>query len=376
MPTLVASDTFDRANSTTSMGNSDGPGSLAWTATTQFGIISNLGYCSSGTADTYHTAYLAVAANEVTVSADVTLSGATDRAFAGVTLRFADENNCIKVILAKAQFGAMNQIILRARVAGVDNDIATVTSAGLVNGQTYALKAIIVGTTCEVIVDGVQRVAPTTFNSGLTTQRYGIFNYNGSGDYDDKGTRWNNFSVTDDRPEVPRSRALHDPAAYKRRLTAAQYQQRNRREVPPDNYTGDLAKTLDNATLAAAGGVGASGTVAATLANISLAASGASGAAGSLARTLDNDTSAATGVSGASGSVADTLADTTSAAAGTFTAATPPVDVPTLRPSMPMPRTGGTGRNVRLQLTANLGSVTAHTALRVEFADEELIEIL
>lgn len=194
-PALYASDTFNRADTPTAIGNSDGPSSLAWTA--QFGnwgIASNKGYCSSAGADVSNGATLSVAQANVSTACDVTLSATSNRALAGFFLRFADFNNCLRVILCQST-AAPDQIQLAQIVAGVTTVLGSVSTAGLTNGSTYNLKSVISGTTINVVVDGVERVAPQSFNAGLTTQKYGLIVLTGA-TFDDGGSRFDNFRVS------------------------------------------------------------------------------------------------------------------------------------------------------------------------------------
>jgi len=84
--------------------------------------------------------------------------------------------------------------------------------------------------------------------------------------------------------------------------------------------TGSLARTLADVTLSAAGTLVYSGTLARTLADATLSASGALTFSGTLARTLADATLAASGTLEYSGTVARTLGDVTSTASGLFSA--------------------------------------------------------
>lgn len=190
-----ASDTFTRADSASSLGTADQGG--AWTVTAgdgTWGITSNKGYAATPKSNDHSIATLSVAQNNVTVSCDITLSSTSNRATAGLRLRAADVSNWLGSYLYKT--GTYNMLDLQQVVSGAQTSLASVTSLGLVNGNTYNLKVVISGTTAAVYLDGVLKIAATSFNSGLTTQKYGINLFSLSTDFDDGGTRFDNFLVT------------------------------------------------------------------------------------------------------------------------------------------------------------------------------------
>lgn len=82
------------------------------------------------------------------------------------------------------------------------------------------------------------------------------------------------------------------------------------------SITGDLAQTLANVTVSAAGTSGVSGTLAATLDNVTVAATGTLAIAGTAANTLANVTSSAAGAVALTGALSQTLGNVTVSAAG------------------------------------------------------------
>lgn len=193
--TAHASDAFTRADSATTLGTADVGG--AWTAQVgTWGILSNKAYCAVATSDAYNIATLTLQNTaDVTVSCDVTTSATANRTTAGLALRYTDVNNWVRLLLFK-EGSIPNSIYLQQTVSGTPTTLANLDSAGLADGTLYNLKAVIAGTTIAVYLDNVLKIAATSFNSGLTTQKYGPALYKAASTFDNGGSRFDNFLVT------------------------------------------------------------------------------------------------------------------------------------------------------------------------------------
>jgi hypothetical protein len=192
--TTYATDSFDRADG--GIGTADTGG--AWTNRVgTWTIVSNKAKIGTPVDDTRNMVTLAVAQADVHVSVDLTLSATNNRASAGLVVRYADDNNLIRLELFKSSSVA-NDIYLVQRLAGSNTTLGSLIGTGaLTNGNTYNIKLIISGTNISYVQDGVQRIAPAAFNSGLTTQNYGLISLKGSSDFDNGGSAWDNFLITD-----------------------------------------------------------------------------------------------------------------------------------------------------------------------------------
>lgn len=194
--TLVtyASDSFDRANSAIALGTADVGGT--WAEPSGFwGILTNKAYIQTPSVDNHNNAVLNVGQSNVSVSADIILSSTNNRAAAGLRLRHQDDSNFIAVYLYKCT-AVTNSILIVQAVGGSATYPGEFTSAGLANGSTYTLKVTLSGSTITVLLNGVQKLSTTFDNTNLTTGKYGIGAYVGSTDFDDGGSTFNNFAVT------------------------------------------------------------------------------------------------------------------------------------------------------------------------------------
>lgn len=189
----LVSDSFDRADSTTSLGTADS--GQVWTAHSgTWGISSNKGYLASTTGQA--AASVDAGASDVEVSADITLSPTTDRADAGLVFRLADDSNYLLALINKVT--GSNSIQLFKRQAGSFTHLASVGSQGHVNGTTYDLRVVANGSSIEVFRDDTSVLTHTLSGADLTTfgsnTRHGLRVHRGS-TADDGGTRFDNFLV-------------------------------------------------------------------------------------------------------------------------------------------------------------------------------------
>lgn len=198
MTTTYASDTFTRTDQNP-LGTSDGPGALVWSSTAQLGtfqIFSNLAFTLAFTADAHNSATLNAAQNDVSVSADITLTNTANRTYRGLRIRQTDSNNWMVVNLVRQ--GGSDLIQVDEVAGGVYlGPLATNASAGITEGGTYNLKVVVAASTVAVYLDGVLKISPVTFTSAsLTGQDYGINAFRGA-TADDGNGWWDNFLVTD-----------------------------------------------------------------------------------------------------------------------------------------------------------------------------------
>jgi len=148
----LAEDSFDRADSTTTLGTADS--GQAWTADVgTWGINGNKGY-RVGTTDGAM-ATIDVGAADQTVSAVAVLVNGN---YHGVVARMTDTNN---FYLAQGN-NARTQ--LYKRVAGTYTQLGS-NGAAISNGDTLTLR--VSGTSIKLIVGGVDRITAT--DSGLAT---------------------------------------------------------------------------------------------------------------------------------------------------------------------------------------------------------------
>lgn len=188
--TTYGADTFTRANGVIGTAETGG----AWTPSATSGVwsvASNKASCAK-VDNVHNSTTLAIAQANVTVTVDLTLSATNNRALAGIVMRYADANNWLRVSLGK--YTSTNDLFIQQFLAGSLTTLSDITTMGLVNGNTYALKVVISGTTITAFVDGVQK-ASASFNAGLTTQTYGLTMFAAAANFDDGGSTFDNFLV-------------------------------------------------------------------------------------------------------------------------------------------------------------------------------------
>ncbi|SFA91769.1 hypothetical protein SAMN05216312_102229 [Cohnella sp. OV330] len=160
--TTLVSDSFNRANSTTTIGNADIGG--AWKkdiATTVLGINSNKAYPVTVITDT--TIYFDVGNTDVIVSADGVFAG-----YLALSLRVLDDDNHLRLRLSSAGFALATYINATTTIVVQDTSIVPV------NSTTYNIKAVMNGTTIDCYLDGILKFTGTV--TSLTTRtRHGLF---------------------------------------------------------------------------------------------------------------------------------------------------------------------------------------------------------
>lgn len=188
-------DTFTRADSATTLGTAETGG--AWSALAgTWGISGNKAYMPAGATD----GFAVLTSNFLSdgyAEADITLSATANRAATGLVFRAADINNMLMVELTKV-VGA-DIIGLWKRIGGTWTQLAAITSAGLVNGTTYKVRAEFYGGQILIYVDGALKLSYLMLAGDLTSlggnSKYG-FRLNSTGSTnDDVGSRFDNFKA-------------------------------------------------------------------------------------------------------------------------------------------------------------------------------------
>lgn len=186
-----STDSFDRADSATSLGSSDTEED--WTAGSgTWGIDTNQAQVVSG-ADAVAT--FDTTREDGTLSVLLTISGTTDRVKAGVVFRYIDESNYLLVKLEKTS--GVDSLELLKREGGSYTVLESVTSFGLSEGTQYALEVTLDEDDISVSLDAEEQIEhtlaggdETTFASGT---RVGLWADVVAG-ADDAGSRWDDLS--------------------------------------------------------------------------------------------------------------------------------------------------------------------------------------
>lgn len=189
-------DTYDRADSAVSLGNSEGPGTPAWAAQAgTWGISSLKAYLASATA-TASAVLTSTGLVDGIVQSDITLSPTPNRALTGLIFRDVDNNNYLVYQLTKT--ATVDGIALYKRSGGTFTLLASQGGLGFVNGSTYIARAEFYGGTIRMYVNGVLRLTHILSAPDLATYgnnlKYGIFKDVGAA-VDDGGSRFDNFTV-------------------------------------------------------------------------------------------------------------------------------------------------------------------------------------
>jgi acyl-CoA thioesterase-1 len=181
--TTLASDTFDRANSATTMGT-DSTGKT-WTTSGVWGISSNKAYWVSG-ADT---TLLDVAANDVEASVTVGVVNAWESRIASVVIRAVDGSNYFLADMSLAQNATSGVMHIYRCVAGSFTAILTATISGLPANTDYKLTFSGRGSLFKVAINDVP-VGRITNTQAIAGTKVGI-RYPGAG-----ALRFDNFLAT------------------------------------------------------------------------------------------------------------------------------------------------------------------------------------
>lgn len=172
----IASDTFNRTDSTTALGTSDGPGSLVWSAlVATWGISTNKAY----NVDAINGAQAVLDVGTPTQSSQADVSGGTN---CYVTCRVTDASN--------SYLGGLNSGSAYQLYKVVAGGFTLLGNSGT-SDTTATLKMVCNGTAIALWVNGSSLLTAT--DGDLTTgNKAGL--YNGSGS---NASRWDNFTVDD-----------------------------------------------------------------------------------------------------------------------------------------------------------------------------------
>lgn len=187
----VVADTFNRADSSSSLGTSSG-GQVWSPRVGTWGISSNMGYVATPTSG-FNFATIEQGGETYDLQASVTLSGTSNRATVGLVVRYSDTSNYDLVRLdARA---SVNGVRLFKVNAGVGTQVGAMAGT-LVNGETYVVRVEVRPTATTVFLDGVA-IVTTASATGNTGTDAGLTLLYGASDNDDGGSRFDGFDVDD-----------------------------------------------------------------------------------------------------------------------------------------------------------------------------------
>lgn len=172
-------DSFNRTNSTTTLGTTDGtrggdPATWLTSGSSVWGINTNQAYCTTNTA--HQTAVVETNMSDVTVSCKVSAFGAVNQ---GMVFRFQDASNFLWVLCQSGQ------VYYCRFVAGSQTNVTNV--AGYTAGDTISVTAV--GTAINIYRNGVNIISQTD-STFQTATKHGLIN-NSSG----STARYDDFSV-------------------------------------------------------------------------------------------------------------------------------------------------------------------------------------
>jgi hypothetical protein len=173
--TVLVHDTFTRADSATTLGNTELPGT-PWVplaqgvgTTSTWGILTNRAYMATNTGGAlYELAVVPTGLADVDVQA-VVAWGANAGGVFGLALRCKDKDNVISFRLGEAT----DDLIVRKTVGGVSTTIAS--AAVTINTNTaYRLRVVVVGSLLKAYVNGVLLITVSETDLQSETQ-HGLF---------------------------------------------------------------------------------------------------------------------------------------------------------------------------------------------------------
>lgn len=192
-PTTLASDTFDRADSNTTLGTSSG--GQAWTSLDGvWGIKSNAAYhVSDGGTDPYEIVVLDASQGLVTYTIDfVPRSGPMDL---GLCALVQDRSNLIFWDMSGDGSAGANNMTTRLfhRSGGSFSGITGATNMTMAGGTTYSLKMVIASTSISCYVDN-SLIFASSGATGLESQtKFGLMMADSQAD---TLSTWNNLLIT------------------------------------------------------------------------------------------------------------------------------------------------------------------------------------
>jgi hypothetical protein len=164
---VTVADTFNRADSATSLGTTD-TGAAAWSALQgTWGLSANQAYVAVGDASTVCVAVVDASAADCTVAVDLSVNGGGNPQ-AGLAFRATDANN---FYLAEVTMGAAGTPKIYKRVAGTYTAIATGASITFNGGETLSVElagnSITVKRNGSTIVSVTDSTFPSATKHGL-----------------------------------------------------------------------------------------------------------------------------------------------------------------------------------------------------------------
>lgn len=181
--TLAVLDSFDRADSLTSLGSADT--GQVWTAHAgTWGISGSTAYIASSVSDAAAT--VDTGTPDGLISLDLTTgTSIVNGIYCGIDFRTTDATNRLFARLRET-----GHVELYKQVAGTYTSLGSAVVAVAVN-TTYRLAVRLVGSSIKVLVDGVELLSVTeTFNNTVT--HHGLTGHSAG---DSLAVRWDNFRV-------------------------------------------------------------------------------------------------------------------------------------------------------------------------------------
>jgi hypothetical protein len=192
--TDILFDDFNRANSTSSLGNLVTPSTTAWTVSEgTWGISSNKAYYSGDNSGTASRKFITADAgvSSGTLSCKVTYSSTLTQSF--LVARYVDVSNFLMVAIF--QNGSTSTLVLYRVVAGAYTNIGS-SSVSNIAGSTNTIAVVLSGNSITVKNNNSTVITATesTFN---TATKFGFGNYSGNdpANADGLDTRFDDFIV-------------------------------------------------------------------------------------------------------------------------------------------------------------------------------------
>lgn len=188
------SDTFTRANSSSTLGNVE-MGGLTWgpsyASASTWGVSSNKAYCVS--ASTGNAGYATIDTGRLDNVVEATVTTSASRVSAGLCVRGPSANNAYGVLCRIRK--NVSQGWDYVEMYNGSSFIAQLSSAGMALGTTYTMRVEASGNNITVFINGVQKITASsgTLNSAGNT-RVGLLVWSSAND-DDLATRWDDFRV-------------------------------------------------------------------------------------------------------------------------------------------------------------------------------------
>ena len=166
----LITDSFNRANG--NLGSADT--GQAWltggSPTTAWVVASNLAKRASATTAVTDVAYIDCGRSNVTVSANITITSASNGAFLVARMSGSSLDDSMSAVFVQSA----NLVLIRKRIAGVNTDLASV-SYTLTSGVSYACSFSCIGNDFSVSINGSVVASATNDNALKNNTRVGMF---------------------------------------------------------------------------------------------------------------------------------------------------------------------------------------------------------